>query len=82
MMRALDLHTSGDGMKKTIFVLALALCCVGQTFAAKGYSYFRIGNAPDVATATTAGTVLMGGGTDGMPPSSGCASAAAMAIFW
>jgi cyanophycinase len=51
-------------MKKTIVFLALGLFCVGQTFAAKRYSYFRVGNASDVATATTAGTVLMGGGTD------------------
>ena len=51
-------------MKKAIFMFALALCFVGQASAAKSYSYFRVGNASDVATATTAGTVLMGGGTD------------------
>jgi cyanophycinase len=64
MMRALRLHPSGDGMKKLIFVLAVTLACVGNAFAAKSYSYFRVGSASDVATATTAGTVLMGGGTD------------------
>ena len=51
-------------MKKAIFMFALALCFVGQASASKSYSYFRVGNASDVATATTAGTVLMGGGTD------------------
>ena len=51
-------------MKKTICVVALALFCPGVASAAKSYSYFRVGNASDVATATTAGTVLMGGGTD------------------
>src|SRR6266576_4755718 len=29
-------------------------------FAAKRYSYFRLGNANDVTTSTTAGTVVMG----------------------
>ena len=33
-------------------------------FGAKQYSYFRVGNATDVTTSTTPGTVLMGGGTD------------------
>jgi len=33
-------------------------------FAAKQYSYFRVGNPNDVTTATTAGTALEGGGTD------------------
>ncbi len=32
--------------------------------AGKKYSYFRVGNANDMTTATTPGTVLMGGGTD------------------
>jgi cyanophycinase len=32
-------------MKKTIVFLALGLSWVGQTFAAKHYSYFRVGNA-------------------------------------
>jgi len=51
-------------MKKTICVLAMALNCASVASAAKSYSYFRVGSASDVATATTAGTVLMGGGTD------------------
>jgi cyanophycinase len=51
-------------MKKRIFVLALALFCGDVASAAKGYSYFRVGNTTDVTSATTAGTVLMGGGTD------------------
>lgn len=51
-------------MKKALGLLALALCCASSTFAAKSYSYFRVGNTSDVATATTGGTVLMGGGTD------------------
>src|SRR5437763_3260012 len=33
-------------------------------FAAKQDSHFRVGNDNDVTTATTPGTVLMGGGTD------------------
>jgi len=44
----------------TILVIAIA----HPAFAAKQYSYFRVGNAADVTTATTGGTVLMGGGTD------------------
>lgn len=51
-------------MKRTFALLALVLCCASYTFAAKSYSYFRVGNAADISTATTAGTVLMGGGTD------------------
>jgi cyanophycinase len=51
-------------MKKTIGLLAMALCCASVASAAKSFSYFRVGSASDVATATTAGTVLMGGGTD------------------
>lgn len=49
---------------KTI-ALVLLICLPSATaFAAKQYSYFRVGNPTDVTTATTAGTVLMGGGTD------------------
>ena len=33
-------------------------------FGAKQYSYFRVGSANDVTSSPTAGTVLMGGGTD------------------
>jgi cyanophycinase len=51
-------------MKNTVALLAMVLCCASNSFAAKSYSYFRVGNPSDVSTATTAGTVLMGGGTD------------------
>jgi cyanophycinase len=47
------------------YALVLFACLVvAPAFAAKQYSYFRVGNANDVTTATTSGTVLMGGGTD------------------
>lgn len=45
-------------------VFLLVLCFGSSAFAAKQYSYFRVGNSNDVTTSTTAGTVLMGGGTD------------------
>jgi len=55
-------------MKTILFGLFLglfhALCFVTPASAAKSYSYFRVGSAVDIAPATTAGTVLMGGGTD------------------
>lgn len=48
-----------------IFALVLFACLIAApAFAAKQYSYFRVGNPNDVTTATTPGTVLMGGGTD------------------
>ena len=47
------------------FVLAVLACLItSPAFAAKQYSYFRVGNPNDVTTPTTPGTVLMGGGTD------------------
>ena len=49
---------------RQIALLALVFCSISQLWAAKQYSYFRVGNANDVTTTTTAGTVLMGGGTD------------------
>jgi cyanophycinase len=49
-------------MKATCWFLLL-LCALPAS-AAKKYSYFRVGNPADVTTATTPGTVLMGGGTD------------------
>ena len=49
---------------RQIALLALVFCSITQLWAAKQYSYFRVGNANDVTTTTTAGTVLMGGGTD------------------
>src|SRR5207244_9966033 len=50
-------------MRKLI-LLACVMCVTLPALAAKQYSYFRLGNATDVTTPTTAGTVLMGGGTD------------------
>ena len=49
---------------KTISALLFLVCMITPAFSAKQYSYFRVGNSNDVTTATTAGTVLMGGGTD------------------
>src|SRR6201993_5230033 len=49
---------------KVIAVLLLVSGMVLPASAGKKYSYFRVGNANDVTTATTPGTVLMGGGTD------------------
>jgi hypothetical protein len=46
---------------KIITGVLLMLCTVSPAFSAKQYSYFRVGNASDVTTATTSGTVLMGG---------------------
>ena len=53
-------------MKLTAYVLLLLSCLAvpASAFAAKKYSYFRVGNATDITTSTTPGTVLMGGGTD------------------
>jgi cyanophycinase len=42
----------------------LVLVSVVPASAAKQFSYFRVGNPADVTTATTGGTVLMGGSTD------------------
>jgi cyanophycinase len=50
-------------MRKSILSL-FVLCSVFPAFAAKQYSYFRVGNPNDVTTATTGGTALEGGGTD------------------
>jgi cyanophycinase len=51
---------------KRLFVLLVALIACAPALAAKKppYTYFRVGNANDVATSVTPGTVLMGGGTD------------------
>jgi cyanophycinase len=51
-------------MKVLSIVLLLVCSGIPAASAAKKYSYFRVGNANDVSTSTTAGTVLMGGGTD------------------
>ena len=49
---------------KTPASLLCLLFCVTPAFAAKQYSYFRLGNPNDISTSTSPGTVLMGGGTD------------------
>jgi hypothetical protein len=59
MMNALP----GGRMEKSLLLL-FVLSCVFPAFAAKQYSYYRVGNPNDVTTATTAGTALEGGGTD------------------
>src|SRR5882724_12068565 len=55
-------------MKSKLFILFASLCvaliAAHSTFGAKSYSYFRVGSPNDIAASTTAGTVLMGGGTD------------------
>jgi cyanophycinase len=52
-------------MKRLLALLLILVACI-PAWAAKAppYTYFRVGSANDVTTATTAGTVLMGGGTD------------------
>jgi cyanophycinase len=49
---------------KQSLLLIFVLSFVVPAFAAKQYSYFRVGNPNNVTTATTAGTALEGGGTD------------------
>jgi cyanophycinase len=50
-------------MRKLVLV-GLLLSLAMPAFAAKQYSYFRVGNPNDVTASTSPGTVLMGGGTD------------------
>ena len=50
---------------KRLLLLVVTVALAVPTFAAKkNYEYYRVGNANDTTTSTTAGTVLMGGGTD------------------
>jgi len=51
---------------KRLSVLLVALLACTPALAAKkpSYTYVRVGNASDVVTSVTPGTVLMGGGTD------------------
>ena len=49
---------------RKLLLLSFLLAIAVPGFAAKRYSYFRVGSANDVTTSTTPGTVLMGGGTD------------------
>jgi len=51
-------------MSRFVLSWILVISCFIPSFAAKQYSYFRVGNPNDVTTTTTPGTVLMGGGTD------------------
>ncbi len=52
-------------MKRLIVLLVVLLACTPALAAKKPpYTYIRVGNAGDVATSVTPGTVLMGGGTD------------------
>src|SRR5215475_5624699 len=49
----------------TLFTaLVISLLSMPPAHAAKAYSYFRVGSANDITATTTAGFVLMGGGTD------------------
>src|SRR6201984_1554965 len=50
-------------MKKSLLLLFVC-CSVLPAFAAKQYSYFRVGNPNDVTRAPTAGIALEGGGPD------------------
>lgn len=49
---------------RKLFVVACLLAVALPAFAAKKYSYFRLGNATDAVTTTSPGFVLMGGGAD------------------
>ena len=51
-------------MRKALFGWLAVIWLLTPAFCAKQYSYFRVGNPNDITTATTSGTVLMGGGTD------------------
>ena len=52
-------------MKRLLALLVILVACV-PAWAGKRppYTYFRVGNTADVSSATSSGTVLMGGGTD------------------
>src|SRR5262249_16299700 len=62
--RPIMCRPEGGPMFKTLALSPIAACFPTPGFAAKQYSYFRVGNSNDVTTSTTGGTVLMGGGTD------------------
>jgi cyanophycinase len=51
-------------LMKIIAAALFTFFAISPAFSAKQYSYFRVGSPNEVTTATTAGTVLMGGGTD------------------
>src|SRR5690349_8802981 len=55
-------------MRKNVILGVLLSMVSFSLFAAKAqYEYYVVGNSADVATTTTAGTVLMGGGSDVAP---------------
>ncbi len=49
---------------KALAIMICTMCFTVSAQAGKQYSYFRVGNTSDVTGSSTAGTVLMGGGTD------------------
>ena len=51
-------------MKRTLILLLALTCALPAHAAKKSYTYVRIGNTADVATASSPGMVLMGGSTD------------------
>src|SRR5229473_1256712 len=51
-------------VKESLLLLLFVVCFAFPAFAAKKYSYFRVGNPDDVTITTTGGTALEGGGTD------------------
>ncbi|NJD31146.1 MAG: cyanophycinase [Gammaproteobacteria bacterium] len=51
-------------MKKVLVLLLALACALPASAAKKNYTYVRVGNSTDVATATSPGIVLMGGSTD------------------
>lgn len=51
-------------MKRLCAFLVLLALALPASAAKKNHSYFRVGKPADVTTATSAGVVLMGGGTD------------------
>lgn len=51
-------------MKYFVRTLLSLILLSTTALAGRNYDYFVVGNRNDVATSTTAGTVLMGGGTD------------------
>ena len=51
-------------MKRTLLYVLVVAMAIPSFAAKKSYQYFRVGSPNDVTRTTTAGTVLMGGGTD------------------
>lgn len=53
-------------MRLPLLLSTLIILTISPSYAAakKSYQYFRVGNAADVTTTPSGGTVLMGGGTD------------------